>query len=326
MHEISDEFMLVLDRDKPDYLIASEHIYRDKYYWKQFKKFYHLAKIRIFFAGEAMIPDFNLFDYGISYHNKLTISDRHHRLPPPMIFFNTIIGVNDTNRVNEFNLKEIIADKKKFCNFLYSNGNAHSLRDEIFFKVSEYKFVDSLGKHLNNMNNNPTGYEGYEGFEKQSTLLKKPYKFSIACENASFPGYTSEKIITSLQAHTVPIYWGNPDVCELFNPKAFINVHDFSSLDNLLKRIIEIDSSENSWEEIILEPWRTPKQIKDQKNMMKSYLNFLDNIFRQEIFNAERISNGTFPNVYSGWFFSAKLVSIRLYDRLLLKIKKYIKF
>ena len=42
--------------------------------------------------------------------------------------------------------------------------------------------------------------------------MKKPYKFSIAFENAWYPGYTSEKIVTSMLAGTIPIYWGNPDI------------------------------------------------------------------------------------------------------------------
>lgn len=250
MEDITSHFEFIMDKDSPDYLIATEHIYRDKAAWKTFKKLYKTSKIRIFFAFEAIIPDFNLFDYGISYHSQLVISDRHHRLPPPLVFFDKWL-YEKYNTLNRSNMKEIIDFKAHFCNFLYSNGNAHFLRDEIFLKLSEYKFVHSLGKHLNNVKNNPTGYKGYR---LESILIKKPFKFSIAAENAVFPGYTSEKILTSFQAHSIPIYFGNPDVKDLFNAKAFIDASDYSSLDKLLNKIVEIDSNEKLWHEMILEP------------------------------------------------------------------------
>lgn len=62
--------------------------------------------------------------------------------------------------------------------------------------------------------------------------MKKPYKFSIAFENAWYPGYTSEKIVTSMLAGTIPIYWGNPDISREFNSASFINCHDFPTLDD----------------------------------------------------------------------------------------------
>lgn len=34
------------------------------------------------------------------------------------------------------------------------------------------------------------------------------YKFTIAFENQSYPGYVTEKIADALMAGTVPIYWG----------------------------------------------------------------------------------------------------------------------
>ena len=38
----------------------------------------------------------------------------------------------------------------------------------------------------------------------------RPYKFNLAFENASVPGYTTEKIVDAMQARAMPIYWGNP--------------------------------------------------------------------------------------------------------------------
>lgn len=48
------------------------------------------------------------------------------------------------------------------------------MRDKLFYNLSEYKRVDSLGKHLNNVNTKGTGYLGHH---KDCVTLKEPYKF-----------------------------------------------------------------------------------------------------------------------------------------------------
>ena len=63
--------------------------------------------------------------------------------------------------------------------------------------------------------------------------FQKNYKFSIAFENTYCSGYTMEKLVDSFASQHIPLYYGNPRVAEEFNPKAFINAHDFNSLDFL---------------------------------------------------------------------------------------------
>ena len=67
------------------------------------------------------------------------------------------------------------------------------------------------------------------------------YKFAIAFENTIWPGYLTEKIFDVLQARTVPIYWGDPEVTRWVNPKAFINVADFPDADAAIDYILEVD-------------------------------------------------------------------------------------
>ena len=66
---ISDEFksQLVRDADNPDFLFASEWIYFKKHAFKEFKRLWGKAKVRVMYAGEAIEPDFNLFDYVIGF-------------------------------------------------------------------------------------------------------------------------------------------------------------------------------------------------------------------------------------------------------------------
>ena len=46
--------------------------------------------------------------------------------------------------------EKIRREKTEFCNFVFSNPNAH-LRNNLFSKLSQYKRVDSGGKAYNNI-------------------------------------------------------------------------------------------------------------------------------------------------------------------------------
>jgi hypothetical protein len=48
----------------------------------------------------------------------------------------------------------------------------------------------------------------------------------------------------ALITDTIPIYWGNPLASLDFNPKAFINCHDYKSFDEVIELVKEIDSNE----------------------------------------------------------------------------------
>lgn len=162
--------------------------------------------------------------------------------------------------------------------------------------------MDSLGAHLNNCEN-PSPRTADDWYAA-SIELKRPYKFSIAAENATSKGYTSEKIMTSLKAHSIPIYGGNPNVSRDFNPKSFINCHDYPNLDALLKYIKKIDNDDDLWIEMISQPHRT----EDQKNLYdsdnKKFNAFLRNIFDQYIQDASRAPKGAWPQILENTFFS----------------------
>ena len=127
---------------------------------------------------------------------------------------------------------DIIQNEKKFCCFLSSNPTAQE-RNAFFDSLSSYKHVDSGGAIKNNI--------GYRVTDKIPWL--KEYKFSIAFENSQHPGYTTEKLPHALIANTIPIYWGNPQVDKDFNPKAFINCHDYESFDDVIEVVKEIDQN-----------------------------------------------------------------------------------
>ncbi len=285
----NEKYHFVWDDKNPDYIIASEWVYYESEFFNKFLSLQKPNVINIFFAGECLEPDLNIFDYAIVFDKNLKYEDRVSRIPT-LQFFDRYI--NDSFFETVEAPKELLKQKKYFCNFIYSNGNAHPNRDKLFYKISEYKKVDSLGPHLRNV-------------EVKEPLVhwseKKRYKFSIACENACYKGYTSEKIITSFAANTIPIYWGDPLVENFFNPKAFINANN-KSFDEVLKIVQEIDNNDQLWCKIIAEPhildWQKENFIKEKEEFQQ----FLYNIFDQEIEQAKRVGQGYHPTNYRKWF------------------------
>ena len=283
---IPQKYNLVYDDKNPDYIIASEWIYKNKKYYQEFLSLRNDKTINIFLAGEAMAPDLNIFDYAVIFDRDLQCGDRITRMPT-IDFFRKRLTPDFFQPCSD--AENELKQKTKFCNFIYTNANAHPRRDELFFKLSQYKRVDALGTHLRNV-------ELSEKYVDEK--LKRNYKFTIACENATYRGYTSEKLLTAMQAYTVPVYWGDPSVAESFNPKRFINANDMT-LDQVLETVRKIDNDDNLWCEMVSQPVMTKQQEQKYKSEHKAYLDFWTNIFDSDLNKAKRIGQGTYPKMYN---------------------------
>ena len=253
--------------------------------------------IAICFAGEAIYPDYNIFDYAIIIQNTDLRCDDRTLYLPFLHYSSNCINQFDETRLDatKDNPISILKGKSKFCNFIYGNSNAHPKRDEIFHALSEYKKVDSLGAHLNNVpiQNTRTSSDWFY----KSIELKAPYKFSIAAENAKFSGYTSEKIVSSMLANSIPIYFGNPKISEEYNTKSFINVSDFQNLTVLVDFIKTIDEDDALYCKIIAEPWRTEQQKEKYRNDVEKFYYSLYHIFEQDKILARRRPEGCWPDI-----------------------------
>lgn len=290
----------IWDKMNPDYLFASEWIYSSKDYAAQFRNIARKVPILIFLAGECIYPDLNIFDYATTFSRKLSNIDRIARLPADLFFERCI---NTTT--NTFTEKDAAArlDHLRFCSFIYSNSQAHPNRDKLFTALSSYKKVESLGGHMNNINTliyvNGGGVRWFE----LSIRIKSKYKFSIAAENAQQEGYVSEKLLTSFNAHTVPIYWGDPYVAEEYNPEAFVNCNDYDSFDGVVQRVKQIDEDDNLWIHIVTQPWKTQEQQNASKHEHEHYRKFIMNIFSQTTIKAARTGKGFWPENYRKLFY-----------------------
>jgi len=238
---LKSHFPVSEDYTSPDYVVFS--VFGDSF-------LNYSNAIRIFFTAENVHPDFNLTDYAFGF-DWMKLEDRFFRCPNYQILpeYQTICDKVKT----DFG-REQLANKKEFCNFIYSNQNAHPFRTELYNQLSKYKQIASAGIYLNN-----TGYTvGSPSLGDHATQEKIAYqkrcKFSIAIENSSTVGYTTEKIVHAFAAETIPIYWGNPEVGREFNTERFLNCHAFPDIDHIIKHIKEIDSDDERYLKIVNAP------------------------------------------------------------------------
>jgi alpha(1,3/1,4) fucosyltransferase len=213
---------------------------------------------RIFYTAENLRPDFLGCDFAISFD--YNTNPRHYRLPLYALYIDKP-GLTEKliEKKTRERALEIWRSKKKFCCMVVSNGQSVT-RLNFFKQLSKYKNVDSGGKILNNVG----------GPVADKIDFIKDYRFVISFENASSPGYTTEKITESFLADCIPLYWGNPLVEQEFNPDSFLNFKYIKSEAEMIRQVIAIDNSEEHAIKMLAEPKFTngiiPNEI-DKQNV-----------------------------------------------------------
>lgn len=228
---LSKKYEVVVS-DKPDYLFYST-------YGNDYLKYTDC--IRIFYTSECLTPNFNECDYAIGF-DRLDFGDRYMRLPLYQLFQYRESFVKLLTR-KPFTAEDL-KNKTDFCNYVVSNSYVKDVRTEIFNMLSKYKRVNSGGRYMNNIG----------GPVKDKFAFQKKHKFSIAFENCSYDGYSTEKIADAFAAETIPIYWGDPRIGLDFNEDAFINCHRYNSLEEVVERVKEIDQND----ELFIKMLNTP--------------------------------------------------------------------
>lgn len=317
MNLLKKDYNVIIDKENPDYVFFSTYDGKrpvnSKTFGKPLKKFegyfpkiyrilreiYYFGRerwkmpelkgnfVKIFFTVENAFPKMDKCDW--AFTNEFDEELKH---PRHMRISNyTFYSVKDPQELvkgKDYNPREIMNKKKKFCVFICSNDVA--FRNKFFKRLCRYKKVESWGRVLNNMGQGiPRLYEIEGKKSKKETRgyvpieFLKQYKFVITFENASHVGYTSDRMIEPMRANSIPIYWGNPMIEREFNTKSFINYHDFerdikknileillkipvinwlakkyieeATFKKMIKRIIEIDNNDELWEEMLKQPW-----------------------------------------------------------------------
>ncbi|MBQ9327063.1 MAG: hypothetical protein IJ225_00825 [Solobacterium sp.] len=222
---------LVITDQNPEYLIYSvfgtDHLKYDC--------------VRIFYTGECITPNFNECDYAVGF-DRLEFGDRYLRFPYYLYhgYEKEYLALKEKP---VFTTEDLLA-KEGFCSFVVSNCFAQDKRTELFHALNAYQEVKSGGRYLNNIG----------GAVKDKLAFTSKYKFAIACENACYAGYTTEKIVDAFAANAIPIYYGDPDVVKDFNPAAFINCGDYQSFEEVVERVKELNEHDELYLSMINEP------------------------------------------------------------------------
>lgn len=256
--------------DAPDYVIASVFGVEAKKY----------DCVRILYTGENICPDFNYYDYGIGFEF-LKFEDRYIRIPNFIMNSGYDVEIDAALKKHMVAIEEL-KKKKSFCSFVVSNEKGDPIREKMFKELSKYKLVHSGGRYLNNIglpDGLPRGVESKRKFQSQ-------HKFSIVFENASHPGYLTEKLLGGFAANTVPIYWGGvPGACECFNEKAFIQVRD-DNLEDAIEMVKKADMDDNLYLSYLQAPAFKDSKYREKK--LDELESFLLRIFSQPLKKAYR--------------------------------------
>jgi len=213
----------------------------------------YAQSLKIYTSDECVPPPWDECDYAMSYSHEQ--DHRHLRLPVyvgglrflldlpwiregRMRFPNLSLSKRHTS-----NWDQIFALKTRFCNFVYTNAQVPE-RNDFCCLLSRYKKVDCGGTVLNNI--------GSLVAEKQPFL--ENYKFTIAFENRSCPGYVSEKLVDPMIARSVPVYWGSPTLDQDFNPQSIV-VATGRKMSDVVGEIIALDKDDSAYIAKMQTPW-----------------------------------------------------------------------
>jgi alpha(1,3/1,4) fucosyltransferase len=240
--------------DKPDILIYC--CYGSK---EMFRR--HSCR-RVFYTSENLRPNFADCDYAFTfdYHDH----PNHYRLPQYAIH----CDVDKLVKPATYDPQKILAEKTRFCNFVYSNRYCR-FRNAFFHELSKYKHIDAGGRLFNNVG----------GHVKDKFEFIRQYKFTIAFENSSQPGYTTEKIGQPMLMNSLPLYWGNSLVHRDFNPDSFLNYFDYGSPRAFIERIIEVDRNDDLYCQYLSQPWfagNRPNAFVDKQNVLAQFEKILN--------------------------------------------------
>lgn len=257
--------------DNPDVLFFSVD------YAHEGERFKYKDCLRVFYTGENVDPDWNECDLALTFrHND--INPYEYRLPLWTLYLNWFNRPYNEKRDQAYlidipsllNKSKSINLERKFTSFVASKPMGKRL--EFVPKLNKYKVIDCAGNLFNNMGGILSSSRG-DHVEKISFLSN--YKFNIAIENSSSPGYCTEKILHSMAAGSISIYWGSETVDKDFNHQSFVNWHDYGSDEKTIERIIEIDNNEKLYQEMLNQPYFNDNKIPDQGNP-ENLLSFLD--------------------------------------------------
>ena len=228
--------------------------------------------VKIYTTGENHAP--NLADYDYCLTHEWAENERCLRLPYWQMVL--LCGPVYRERLRQprptLTAEMLRAQKRDFCAFVCRNAVCRK-RNRFVQRLSARRTVHCAGPLMNNIG----GVLPPGGVAKWDYVSK--HLFCVCYENESHPGYQTEKILDAFLARSIPIYWGSRTVTKEFNPKAFVNAHDFRSDAELIDYLLELAQDEERMVAMLNEPIFCDPQVVEKAEAR--LIAFFDEIFRR---------------------------------------------
>lgn len=243
--------------NSPDLLICS--LYGDK--WSTYQC------TRILYSAENIQSDLSHFDASLTSE---PTSRSNYYLP----LYRFYAAYQDVFKPRQIERRAF--ESKKSIAAVFSNAKQR-LRNQVYLRFAELFEADSGGKAFNNVG----------GPVPDKAKFIQNYKFNLAFENTSAKGYTTEKILEAYGYGTIPIYWGDPQIENYFNPQAFLHLRSLKDLKYLEEKIEYLLSSFEEYKKMYEEPLFPNNQEHDFLRP-ESVGNFLKNSVEKGIVRKHR--------------------------------------
>lgn len=221
---------------------------------------------KILYLGENWRPNDFGSNYSISFDPH---TDTNYRLPIWQYFL--LLNSNLRNRLlNQKRLNYNEEEFERWCAYIVSNPS-NFIRNSAYGILSQYKHVNSYGRHLNNDMGLQKASQGrYWRDAKDEFFLKHSHKFMFAYENTPYKYYCTEKLMDAFLVGAMPIYWGDPKVSEDWNKEAFIDVTRGS-----VDIVKQIDSDKKRFRDMYEQPVFTEEQRKRHEDNVDNFEHWL---------------------------------------------------
>lgn len=223
------------------------------------------ARANIWFTGENQRPPQGEWDGYLSFDSKLDKS-RSVYLPLWMLTSTNLMKSTkktfweqEVPQISDLLKKRVLnSPRKNFCcSFI---GKAYAMRLHALQELSKISPVDVFGQSVRNVRKFP----GKEA---------RKYKFCLCFENDIYPGYVTEKPLEAYIAGTVPLYFGY-DVEGYLNPKAMINLLEYSDIAEWSKYVKKVNSNEKLYKHHFEQPVLQRKpELSDAIKLIQKVLN-----------------------------------------------------
>jgi hypothetical protein len=143
------------------------------------------------------------------------------------------------------------------ASFLANNCNSQSNREQVVMQLMELQEppknsgsgIGGLPIHaLSGCLHNAELPLGIYDRSNKTAILEK-YLFHLALENQNYDDYITEKVWGALEAGTLPVYMGAPNIKDHVPPHSIIVVDDFASLDDLSRYLMKLSKDRNLYNE-----------------------------------------------------------------------------